>query len=215
MTEFKGTVKALKRYLGPFLLVTVQQITKKHKAGIGACEHCGTDGILEAAHRHGRTRTDIINMLLGTSEQDALVHINIEEFEEAFRCEHEPVEKAILVLCKECHSKYDANVVESTNGKTEKDSATNSRSSTEKFNEILPISLAPPHPDEFKARLLESREAVIEVYYSNGNVDQKTWNAHRFRETSNIFGNLRSRPEFRQGRWQEMGIVKVHVRVLD
>jgi hypothetical protein len=53
------------------------------------------------------------------------------------------------------------------------------------------------------------------VLYGDGSVDRKKWNASRFSESSNVFGNIRSRPEFRQGVWQLNGIVKVNVRVVE
>ena len=49
--------------------------------------------------------------------------------------------------------------------------------------------------------------------YIDGRIEQKPWDASRFSVSSNLFGNLRSRPEFRSGNWQAQGIVKVHVRV--
>ena len=214
MVEFNGTLKAFKRYLGPFLRVLVQQMTKGHRASIGACEHCGRDETLEAAHVFGRTRINIIDLLLGTSDSNALVQVNLKEFEAAFRCEHDPVEKVILILCNTCHLKYDSRSTLFRRENIECDTVAIHAIVSDKIEEIMPISLDRPRPDDFKDRLLERREAVIEVHYGNGNIDRRTWIANRFIETSNVFGNLRSRPEFRQGRWQELGIIKVHVRVV-
>ena len=44
--------------------------------------------------------------------------------------------------------------------------------------------------------------------------DPTEWKAERITTSSNIFGNLRSRPEFRSGNWQQNGIAKVVVQVL-
>jgi hypothetical protein len=52
------------------------------------------------------------------------------------------------------------------------------------------------------------------ISYNDGRTERRPWDASKFSEASNVFGNLRSRPEFRQGEWQLRGIVKVHVRVL-
>ena len=57
-------------------------------------------------------------------------------------------------------------------------------------------------------RLLLTKTAYITVFYKNGTSKQKTWNAHRFKESSGVLGNLRSRPEFRNGEWQKLGIQK-------
>lgn len=213
MARFTGTVKEFKLYIGPLLRNVVQLITRKQKAAIGACEHCGADGELEAAHVHGRDRTDIINLLLGTAEPGASVDVDLDEFVQAFKREHHPVEKAILVLCATCHRKYDAAPISPVDlrAAVSLDAAPARR--LYGAHGVLPISLDPARPDDFKARLLEVRTAVVEVLYEDGSVDRKPWNASRFEESSNLFGNLRSRPEFRQGVWQESGIVKVNVRV--
>jgi hypothetical protein len=211
MSKFTGTTKEFKRYIGPHLRNLVQQITRRHRVAVGACEHCGADGKLEAAHVRGRDRTMIIDFLLGTPDSDASVNVDLKKFEQDFKREHDPVEKSILVLCTNCHRKYDSvpqNMVD-----TRADGRTNPAELLR--HDILPISLQPARPDDFKAMLLKHQEAVIEVFYEDGSVGRKRWNASRFTETSNVFGNLRSRPEFHKGVWQESGIIKVNVRVTE
>lgn len=80
-------------------------------------------------------------------------------------------------------------------------------------NDILPIELQPSTEADFKRRLLLTKIAYITIFYRNGTSKQKVWNAHRFKETSGVLGNLRSRPEFRKGEWQELGIEKVLVSI--
>lgn len=80
--------------------------------------------------------------------------------------------------------------------------------------ETLPITLDPPSIEEFTSKLLDSKRAELSVHYENGKIETRPWNAQRFSESSNLLGNLRSRPLFRQGKWQKKGIVKVHVRAL-
>ncbi len=215
MSRFEGTTKEFKRYIGPLLRNVVNQITRKQKASIDACEHCGAVGELDAAHVHGRNRTDIIDLLLGTSEPGALVDKDLHEFELAFKREHVPVEKAILVLCKSCHRKYDTRACRSGNARETEAQKAEPGNQAPPSNDVLPISLDPPRPEDFKARLLERREAIIEVLYRDGTVERRLWKASRFGETSNVFGNIRSRPEFRQGVWQSSSIVKVNVRLAE
>ena len=80
-------------------------------------------------------------------------------------------------------------------------------------NGILPIELNPASESDFKRRLLLTKTAYITTFYKNGTSKQKVWNANRFRETSGVLGNLRSRPEFRNGEWQKLGIEKVYVSI--
>lgn len=80
-------------------------------------------------------------------------------------------------------------------------------------NGILPIGLNPSSESDFKRRLLLTKTAYITTFYNNGTSKQKVWNAQRFRETSGVLGNLRSRPEFRNGKWQKLGIEKVLVSI--
>ncbi|HZW77307.1 MAG TPA: hypothetical protein VFF21_03245 [Flavobacteriaceae bacterium] len=78
---------------------------------------------------------------------------------------------------------------------------------------ILPITLNPPSESEFKRRLLITRTAWITTYYKNGTSRTAIWNAHRFSESSGVLGNLRSRPQFRNGEWQKLGIERVWVSI--
>lgn len=78
---------------------------------------------------------------------------------------------------------------------------------------LLPIELNPPSETDFKRRLLLTKTAYITTFYKNGTNKQQIWNAHRFKESSGVLGNLRSRPEFRNGEWQRLGIEKVIVSI--
>lgn len=78
---------------------------------------------------------------------------------------------------------------------------------------ILPIALNPPIESEFKRRLLITRTAWITTFYKNGTSRTTIWNAHRFSERSGVLGNLRSRPQFRNGEWQKLGIDRVVVSI--
>jgi hypothetical protein len=79
----------------------------------------------------------------------------------------------------------------------------------------LPIELVPSDPLIFKQQLLRSRVAEIATTYSDGRVKTKIWKAANLSASSNVIGNLRSRPEFRARQWQAKGIVKVTVSVID
>ena len=80
---------------------------------------------------------------------------------------------------------------------------------------ILPIELNPNNNEVFLETLLKTKSATITTFYKNGTKESKIWNAERMTANSNVIGNLRSRPEFRNGNWQKANIEKVLVEVIN
>ena len=76
----------------------------------------------------------------------------------------------------------------------------------------LPIEFEPAG-DEFRLRLLQDGEAWITEFYRNGAVERLHWNARNMSETSNVIGNIRSRPRYRKGNWERLGIESLRVSV--
>ena len=211
MATFIGTNKEFRRYLGPMLRNLVQQFTKRHKKEISACEHCGTAEQLDSAHVRNRGRNEIINLILSDFTSNDIVKVDVVEFERRFIAEHQPLEKSILILCRSCHQKYDLQepqLLQKTSLSLEKEST------LLYTRNCLPITLEPANASIFKQELLLTKKAIIETYFSDGKVERKSWDASKFKYSSNVFGNLRSRHEYRPGSWQTKGIIKVHVRVL-
>lgn len=219
-STFTGTLKEFNRYLGPHWRVLVQQITKKHKATIGACEfHPSHKGPFDAAHIHGRERTTLLRELLGNPTKDDILTVDIIGFEASFKEEHHPIEKSILVLCKSCHQKYDSSpngvappAVSPTSGPSEPDAGPGE---IPPGTLVLPITLEPRSVETFKLAILASKAAWIDVSFRDGHVERQPWLASKLTEASNLIANLRARPNFRQGKWQELGIVAVHVTVAE
>jgi hypothetical protein len=81
------------------------------------------------------------------------------------------------------------------------------------YNKTLPIELIPENEHEFKQLLLKNKNAEIHIWYENGDKEIKRWKVNRFKDSSNIKGNLRSRSEFRNGAWQGYGITMLKVYV--
>lgn len=108
MASFVGSKEEFNRYIGPRLRNLVQQITRKRKMEIGRCEHCGHTESLEAAHIHGRNRSAIIDRILNQYTNNSVVTIDLADFEKHFRNEHHIIDETILILCRTCHTKYDA-----------------------------------------------------------------------------------------------------------
>jgi hypothetical protein len=107
MASFIGTHQEFRRYIGPMLRNLVHQITKIHKAEISACEHCGSKENLESAHVKDRDRNEIIDFILKEFTTNEVITVNLRVFEKKFKEEHHPIEKSILILCRNCHRLYD------------------------------------------------------------------------------------------------------------
>ena len=78
---------------------------------------------------------------------------------------------------------------------------------------ILPITLDPLNSSDFLATLLRTKEAWLEVSYSDGHKEVRRWDASFMSASSNVIGNPRSRPEFRSGAWQKNGIASLRVSI--
>jgi hypothetical protein len=219
MAVFVGTIEEFTRYVGPRVKNVVNAVTRDYRRDIGRCEcegcprhegPCPETVNLESAHITGRERPVIIKDILKDHIHNAQININLEQFELAFEEKHYPLDEFIKVLCRKCHTEYDKKqpstldveildrVPELTDGDAE----------------ILEIRLDPQNPDDFRNALIKSKRANITTFFSNGETKTSEWKADRITTSSNIVGNLRSRPEFRSGNWQKNGISRVLVQVL-
>jgi hypothetical protein len=215
MATFEGTSQEFKRFIGPYLRNVVNYLTRKQRRSVGGCEHCGSTKDLQSAHLRGRARKEIINSLLGDAAMaDRVIRIDLNRFKRDFRAEHEPFEKAFLILCQDCHRKYDSFATSPAPPIARGGKPDDASRPTAAHSDILPITLDPPGAVAFKHALLIAKEAEMSFVYADGRIEVHHWDASKFSETSNLFGNLRSRPELRQGEWQSRGIVKVHVRII-
>ncbi len=210
MPSFIGTNKQFRKYLGPNLRNIVQHLTRSYKKERGVCQHCPETESLEAAHVSDKSRNDIIDLLLEKYTFNGLLTVNIEQFVEEFKKAHDPIESSILVLCKKCHKAYDMR----------KDVPTKKNISPDVFeqshnqHDMLPITLFPTDLTEFKTALLAYKKATIETINIDGTTKQHIWNASRFSTSSDLYGNLRSRPQFRKDNWKKLGIKEIHVKIL-
>jgi hypothetical protein len=117
---YKGTKKNFHRYIGPRLRNLISPLTRKHKLQIGCCEHCGAINVeLDAAHKHEINRRKIIDdLLIDYKLDDEIYKVDLGEIESMFIQNHMPLSKAILVLCKPCHVKYDSEFKSSNDNRT-------------------------------------------------------------------------------------------------
>ncbi|MEP0073359.1 MAG: hypothetical protein ABJE79_11700 [Marinomonas sp.] len=82
-----------------------------------------------------------------------------------------------------------------------------------KMPEVIPavnleISYGGKSESAFKESLIKNKFAYITLFFTNGEVKTKRWNASKFSEESNLGGNLRS--GFLRG-WRKKGISKAEL----
>jgi hypothetical protein len=108
MAIFKGTKEDFIKFIGPYARNSVQTLSKNLKKEKGKCEECGSiTEKLDAAHRKGFERIEIISSILIDNMEENIVSIDLDNFTERFKAAHTPVERVIKVLCRKCHYKYD------------------------------------------------------------------------------------------------------------
>ncbi len=74
------------------------------------------------------------------------------------------------------------------------------------------IILTPSDPAVFKSELLHKKIAEITWVYSDGTQEDKTWHASKFQSSSDVFGNIESRPQWVNK--AQNGLVEVRIKVL-
>ena len=77
----------------------------------------------------------------------------------------------------------------------------------------LPIALDPPSPEAFRDALLVARRAWIVEVHRDGRRIVQPWEARNISMSSNVIGNLRSRPRYRKDAWKRLGIESVLVSI--
>lgn len=106
MAQFTGTIEEFTKFIGGYCRNKVQYISRRHKNMIGKCEACKSrTKKLDAAHVHGKERPIIVADILGNFEENGIVNVDLDIFEEQYLLAHEPIEETIKVLCKACHKK--------------------------------------------------------------------------------------------------------------
>ena len=79
--------------------------------------------------------------------------------------------------------------------------------------DALPIELDPSSENVFLKELLRTKRAWIVEMYRDGRREERLWDAPKMSSSSNVIGNLRSRPRYRAGERQRLGIVSLRVSI--
>ena len=111
MAQLICTFKEFNDYIGPKIRNDVATITKQKKSNLKSiCESCKNKSELDAAHKHGRSRKDIIKIVLDECETEDNRYIiqNLQKTIKAIKEQHFPIEDNFRFLCKTCHIQYDS-----------------------------------------------------------------------------------------------------------
>ena len=79
--------------------------------------------------------------------------------------------------------------------------------------DTLRIDLDPPRQEDFLRMLLRTKRARIIELHRDGRTEERPWDARNMSPSSNVIGNIRSRPRYRAGIWQQHGIVRLRVTI--
>jgi hypothetical protein len=201
MAIFEGSIQEFHHYVGPRIRNAVNSFARTARnTRNGVCEDCEKSGQeLDSAHVHGRDRRTIIETVLSRYESNGVVRCDVALIEKEILSGHGDVKDAFKFLCKKCHVEYDNGhrVIKGSGTATGFMSAQNADNS-------LRLHF---FPDEtrFKLLLLQWRRAYVLLIRSDGTGTISEWNASRFKESSNLRGNLFS-GYLRD--WRAKGIVK-------
>ena len=77
----------------------------------------------------------------------------------------------------------------------------------------LPIELDPSPQTVFLKELLRTKRAWIVELHRDGGYEVRLWEATKMSASSSVVGNLRSRPRYRAGKWQRLGIASLRVSI--
>ena len=200
----------------PILLETIN-FTKNNEKGLKLVELFAKESFNQES-----LKSFMLNVLKKINRREEHQNLTKKMLSERFQ------EKIVELIKQDFLNEYDGELIESVLNelkieiKQKQSGITKSELPKNQFREqrvseysigILPIVLNPQSESEFKRRLLMTKTAYITTFYKNGASKQSTWNAQRFKESSGVLGNLRSRPEFRNGEWQKLGIEKVLVSI--
>ena len=79
--------------------------------------------------------------------------------------------------------------------------------------DTLPIELDPSPASTFLEELLRTKRAWIVELYPDGRREVVPWKAANMSRSSDVIGNVRSRPRYRAGTWQQHGIASLRVSI--
>lgn len=164
MSQFIGTKEEFIKYIGGYCRNKVNSITRNERLLHNkTCQNCNRTNVeLESAHILGQERNKIIETILECyfKSHDNYYNVDLSKFEELFVEFQTPVAEHFLFLCKDCHSKYDANNKFNANTLSKEDKTMN-LSNTNMHNEQIDLI------EKYKSWLYQKgyKSSTINQYY--------------------------------------------------
>ena len=177
----------------------------------------GAEDLVQSQQRAEITRKAIVeawNQIVDTPDE-ILVDLISETAERicGFKPEPKSVERFLSRRVHAPDNTPDASPPPVQSTETEAHSETQAQS--EGQDTTLSITLDPPSSADFREALMRTKRAWFVESYSDGRKEVRPWNAQFVRDSTNVLGNVRSRPNYRQGAWQKAGLASLHVTIHD
>ena len=105
------TSKEFMDLVGPKVINSIPAMTKKSKIQLEyKCQKCNEKKELDAAHKHGSSRRDIIKKVLLNYKigNDQYEIEDLQKIINEIKDAHLPIEEHFIFLCKVCHREYDS-----------------------------------------------------------------------------------------------------------
>ena len=111
MAQLICTFKEFNDCIGPKIRNDVATITKQKNSKLKSiCESCKNKSELDTVHKHGRSRKNIIRIVLNEceTEDDRYIIQDLQNTIKAIKEQHFPIEDNFRFLCRPCHIQYDS-----------------------------------------------------------------------------------------------------------
>jgi len=111
MAELICNLKEFTYFVDPRVRNNIATMTKKSKNKVESrCQKCNEQKELDAAHKHGSSRKEIIFQVLSNykTDNDLYVIEDLQKVVDEIKNAHYPIEDHFIFLCKTCHREYDS-----------------------------------------------------------------------------------------------------------
>ncbi|KAB1068827.1 hypothetical protein [Methylobacterium planeticum] len=110
MARFQGSIYEYINFVGPSIANLIQRYSRPYKKEINnICQACGKVSTLQAAHRWGCSRPEVILQALIPFGAPDRIDCDLQEAQDAIMTLHKerPIELTFGFFCKPCHDEYD------------------------------------------------------------------------------------------------------------